>query len=92
MLEVSAARPCSWRRAVYEDQGDSIVMMPGDRVLQTPGIRHRVLECAPQRALIEIEIEIAIACPAARRAEMNRRRDRVSHAIDRDDPDGFGDA
>ncbi len=87
---MSAARPCSWRRAVYEDQGDSIVMMPGDRVLQTPGIRHRVLECAPQRALIEIEI--AIACPAARRAEMNRHRDRVSHAIDSDDPDGFGDA
>ena len=87
---MSAAQPCGWVRAVYEDQGDSIVMMPGDRVLQTPGIRHRVLECAPQRALIAIEI--AIACPAARRAEMNRRRDRVSHAIDSDDPDGFGDA
>lgn len=47
-----------WVRVAYEDQGDPIVMMPGDCVLQPPGIRHRVLECAAQTDVIEV------ACPA----------------------------
>lgn len=45
-------------RVVYEDQGLPFVLQPGDCVLQPPGIRHRVLECAPGLEVIEV------ACPA----------------------------
>ncbi len=48
-----------WVRVVYEDQGESFVMNPGDCVLQPPEIRHQVLECSPNLEVIEI------ACPAA---------------------------
>ncbi|MFQ5556783.1 MAG: cupin domain-containing protein [Acidimicrobiales bacterium] len=47
-----------WVRVAYEDQGDPLVMEPGDCVLQPPGIRHRVLESSPGLEVIEI------ACPA----------------------------
>ena len=47
-----------WVRVVYEDQGPPFVMQPGDCVLQPPGIRHRVLECAPRLEVVEV------ACPA----------------------------
>ena len=47
-----------WVRVVYEDQGPPFVMQPGDCALQPPGIRHRVLECAPGLEVIEV------ACPA----------------------------
>lgn len=47
-----------WVRVAYEDQGEPIVMQPGDCVLQPPGIRHRVIECAAQTDVIEV------ACPA----------------------------
>jgi mannose-6-phosphate isomerase-like protein (cupin superfamily) len=43
-----------WVRVVYEDQGPSFVMQPGDCVLQPPGIRHRVLECAAGLEVIEV--------------------------------------
>jgi quercetin dioxygenase-like cupin family protein len=41
-------------RVVYEDQGPSFVMQPGDCVLQPPGIRHRVLECSDAFEVVEI--------------------------------------
>lgn len=47
-----------WVKVVYEDQGDPIVMHPGDCVLQPPEIRHRVLECSDGMEVIEI------GCPA----------------------------
>ena len=47
-----------WVRAVYEDQGEPIVMKAGDLVLQPPGIRHRVLESSPGLEVVEI------SCPA----------------------------
>ncbi|MXY38344.1 MAG: cupin domain-containing protein [Rhodospirillaceae bacterium] len=43
-----------WVRLVYEDQGESFVMGPGDCVLQPPEIRHRVLECSAGLEVIEI--------------------------------------
>ncbi|MBX7078122.1 MAG: hypothetical protein K1X88_02975 [Nannocystaceae bacterium] len=48
-----------WVRVVYQDQGPPIVMEAGDAVLQPPGIRHRVLACAPQTEVLEL------ASPAA---------------------------
>ena len=45
-----------WVRVVYEDQGPPFVMLPGDSVLQPPGIRHRVLECAPGTEVVEIGV------------------------------------
>ncbi len=47
-----------WVRVAYEDQGDPIVMNPGDCVLQPPEIRHRVLESSAGLEVIEI------GCPA----------------------------
>ncbi len=43
-----------WVRVVYEDRGEPFVMQPGDCVLQPPGIRHRVLECAAGLEVIEL--------------------------------------
>jgi len=43
-----------WVRVVYEDQGESFVMNPGDCVLQPPEIRHRVLESSDNLEVIEI--------------------------------------
>jgi mannose-6-phosphate isomerase-like protein (cupin superfamily) len=43
-----------WVRVVYEDQGEPLVMKPGDLVLQPPGIRHRVLESSAGLEVIEI--------------------------------------
>lgn len=48
-----------WVRVVYEDQGEPLVMRPGDCVLQPPTIRHRVLAAEAGTEVIEI------ACPAA---------------------------
>lgn len=47
-----------WVRVVYEDQGPSFVLAPGDCVLQPPQIRHRVLESSPGLEVVEI------GCPA----------------------------
>jgi mannose-6-phosphate isomerase-like protein (cupin superfamily) len=47
-----------WVRVVYEDQGDSFVMRPGDCVIQPPGIRHRVLASGGDLQVVEI------GCPA----------------------------
>lgn len=47
-----------WVRLVYEDQGPSFIIRPGDCVLQPPRIRHRVLECSDNMEVVEI------ACPA----------------------------
>jgi len=47
-----------WVRVAYEDQGEPIVMRPGDCVLQPPRIRHRVLEASPGLEVVEI------GCPA----------------------------
>lgn len=41
-------------RVVYEDQGQSFVLTPGDCVLQPPRIRHRVLECSPGLEVLEV--------------------------------------
>jgi quercetin dioxygenase-like cupin family protein len=43
-----------WVRVVYEDQGPSFVMEPGDCVLQPPRIRHRVLEAAAGTEVVEV--------------------------------------
>ena len=43
-----------WVRVVYEDQGDPIVLEPGDCVLQPPGIRHRVLESSAGLEVVEV--------------------------------------
>jgi quercetin dioxygenase-like cupin family protein len=47
-----------WVDVLYEGQGDTIRMNPGDIVLQPPGIRHRVLATSPGFDIIEI------GCPA----------------------------
>ena len=47
-----------WVRVVYEDQGESFVMKPGDCVLQPPEIRHQVLECSSDLEVVEM------GCPA----------------------------
>ena len=60
-----------WVRAVYEDQGQPLVMQAGDCVLQPPHIRHRVLECSDGMEVIEISgpaehetfVEHSIALP-----------------------------
>jgi quercetin dioxygenase-like cupin family protein len=49
---------CGWVRVVYEGQGESFVMQPGDLVLQPPQIRHRVLESSAGLEVVEI------GCPA----------------------------
>jgi quercetin dioxygenase-like cupin family protein len=62
-----------WVRVVYEDQGPPFVLAPGDAVLQPPGIRHRVLECAPETEVVEIaapaehvtRVEHELALPTA---------------------------
>ena len=41
-------------RVVYEDQGEPFWLEEGDGVVQPPGIRHRVLECAPGLEVIEL--------------------------------------
>lgn len=43
-----------WVRVVYQDQGPSFVMQPGDCVLQPPTIRHRVLESSAGLEVIEL--------------------------------------
>lgn len=43
-----------WVRVAYEDQGEPIVLEPGDCVLQPPGIRHRVLESSAGLEVIEV--------------------------------------
>ncbi len=47
-----------WVRVLYEDQGESFVLEPGDAVLQPPEIRHQVLESSDGFEIIEI------GCPA----------------------------
>jgi len=47
-----------WVRVAYEDQGEPLVMQPGDCVLQPPEIRHQVLESSAGLAVIEV------TCPA----------------------------
>ena len=47
-----------WVDVLYEGQGETIRMNPGDIVLQPPGIRHRVLATSPGFDIIEI------GCPA----------------------------
>jgi len=43
-----------WVEVVYEDQGPPFRLLPGDCVLQPPGIRHRVLRCSPGLEVVEI--------------------------------------
>jgi mannose-6-phosphate isomerase-like protein (cupin superfamily) len=50
-----------WVRVIYQDQGPSFVMEPGDCVLQPPGIRHQVLESSDNLYVTEV------GCPAAHR-------------------------
>jgi quercetin dioxygenase-like cupin family protein len=47
-----------WVKVAYEDQGEPMVMRPGDCFLQPPHIRHRVLECSDRMEVVEM------ACPA----------------------------
>ncbi len=47
-----------WGRLVYEDQGAPFLMQAGGCVLQSPEIRHRVLESSPGFEVIEV------SCPA----------------------------
>jgi len=43
-----------WISLAYEDQGDPIILKPGDCVLQPPHIRHKVLETSNGLEVIEI--------------------------------------
>jgi len=43
-----------WVKVVYEDQGEPLILNPGDCVTQPPGIRHRVLESSDNLEVIEI--------------------------------------
>lgn len=43
-----------WVEVVYEDQGPPFRLLPGDCVLQPPGIRHRVLRCSPGLEVVEV--------------------------------------
>ncbi|MEM9520525.1 MAG: cupin domain-containing protein [Actinomycetota bacterium] len=67
---------CGWVEVLYEDQGASFVMQPGDCVIQPPGIRHRVLASGDDLEVVEI------GCPA----EHDTHRD---HELDL--PNGVGD-
>ena len=43
-----------WVRVLYQGQGESFVMHPGDCVLQPPMIRHRVLESSAGAEVVEV--------------------------------------
>jgi len=43
-----------WVRVAYEGQGETLLMEPGDCVLQPPHIRHRVPESSPGAEVVEI--------------------------------------
>lgn len=43
-----------WVRVVYEDQGPSFVLRPGDTALQPPHIRHRVVESSAGLEVLEV--------------------------------------
>jgi quercetin dioxygenase-like cupin family protein len=45
-----------WVKVVYEDQGEPIILHPGDFVIQPPEIRHRVLESGEGLQVIEIGV------------------------------------
>ncbi|MEH6444145.1 MAG: cupin domain-containing protein [Oceanospirillaceae bacterium] len=45
-----------WVKVVYEDQGEPIIMRPGDCVIQPPEIRHRVLESGDDLQVLEIGV------------------------------------
>jgi len=45
-----------WVKVVYEDQGEPMILEPGDCVTQPPGIRHRVLESSDHLEVIEIGV------------------------------------
>jgi len=45
-----------WVKVVYEDQGEPLILNPGDCVTQPPGIRHRVLESSDNLEVIEIGV------------------------------------
>eukprot|EP00933_Yihiella_yeosuensis_P057551 TRINITY_DN5743_c0_g1_i3.p1 TRINITY_DN5743_c0_g1~~TRINITY_DN5743_c0_g1_i3.p1 ORF type:complete len:411 (+),score=54.14 TRINITY_DN5743_c0_g1_i3:121-1353(+) len=47
-----------WVRVIYEDQGESFIIRPGDCILQPPKIRHQVLESSDDLEVVEI------GCPA----------------------------
>jgi quercetin dioxygenase-like cupin family protein len=69
-------------RVVYEDQGPPFWLRAGDTVLQPPGIRHRVLECADRLEVLELSspadhvthVEHELALPTA-----NARPERRFH-------------
>lgn len=54
-----------WVDVLYEDQGEAIRMLPGDIVLQPPGIRHQVLATSPGFEIVEV------GCPADHRTEFD---------------------
>lgn len=88
-------------RVVYEDQGAPFELLPGDCVLQPPGIRHRVLECSAGLEVIELgvpavhptHVDHVLALPtAAVRPERRfgeQRFVRHQHALARWAPAGF---
>lgn len=67
-----------WVRVVYQDQGPSFVMQPGDCVLQPPGIRHQVLEASDGLEVIEI------GCPALHATHVDHAMTLPSPEISRD--------
>ena len=67
-----------WVRVVYEDQGEPIIMHPGDCVLQAPEIRHRVLEASDGLEVIEI------GCPAEHMTSIDHTMDLPNGTINRD--------
>ncbi|MGH1493034.1 MAG: AraC family ligand binding domain-containing protein [Acidimicrobiales bacterium] len=65
-----------WVRVVYQDQGPSFVMNPGDCVLQPPGIRHQVLEASDDLFVVEV------SCPAEHRTNVDHELTLPTAAID----------
>lgn len=45
-----------WVKVVYEDQGEPMILRPGDCVIQPPEIRHRVLESGDDLQVLEISV------------------------------------
>ncbi len=67
-----------WVRVAYEDQGEPLLLQPGDCFLQPPEIAHQVLESSPGLEVIEI------GCPAEHDTHHNDDLTLPNDAIDRE--------
>jgi len=65
-----------WVDVVYEDQGPLFRLLPGDCVLQPPGIRHRVLRCSAGLEVVEV------GSPAAHDTRVDHDLGLPNHAVE----------